>query len=91
MSEKPPLDWFGNPMPIKSKGAHSCIDAHGAYNDPNEQCGNCQHIVRIYASNPIYDCRLREARGDWRLSYPACAKFEERVGPIELYRRGGVS
>jgi hypothetical protein len=90
MSDKPLLDWNNNPIPVKpkpEKGAHSCIDAHGSFDDPNEQCRNCQHIIRLYASKPIYKCRLREARGDWRLRYPACARFEKRVGPIELYRK----
>jgi len=60
---------------------------HAVGNGPEgETCGDCKHLERVYQSASIFKCivwmklsRMKfSSASDWRLKWPACAKFARR-------------
>jgi hypothetical protein len=94
MSDKPLLDWNNQPIQPKPETPSSqdnpMLILYGGYSDSRVMCKHCTHLVQLYASRTVYKCLLRGVVGsvtDHRSRYRACAKFEERTGPIEFLRK----
>jgi len=52
--------------------------------DPDHTCGQCKHLIAKRYDKTYYKCDLtRMTNGpgtDWRVSWRACGRFEEREG-----------
>ena len=91
MSDKPLVDWFGNPLPmpkVNEMRVNPCIALYGA-GEAGKKCGECALLVGIAKAKTYYKCRQRKnsngAATDHRRNWPACGKFEQRTESIPLY------
>lgn len=90
-TEAPLIDWFGNRIEQKPSSENPCVQLYGA-GPESKTCRQCSQIAGIRgASKTFFKCKLRKATHgsgtDHKISWPACARFEQRSGDIPVYDR----